>query len=473
MNRDIRKNSRASRSGRPGGASGISPGAGNNKAASPATIAALGLGAIAALGFAGWTISNALGGSPPAPVSAPASTPAAAAGTATAPAGSAPVISASSTPGSAVSEPARDTSMRSPLASEATLAPSADPFIALPARPDPQAAQKAATAQAAANAANAAAIRNVAQNMSPLPNFSGALKGPPYPGSPVGTMPVGAPPPAPKEIELVGTLLGNRPSAVFIADQKMVTVPVNGTFAGWKVIRVQHGEAVVTSAGRMLRLNVGMSASGGTVRQTQERPRDGFRAEPGPNVIAPSRANDRADTSGLRAADVAPDDHTMLASVASPPLRAESTRATQDALPPLADTPLDAEGRPKAPPAAHVVPAEERMLLTPAGTHASASDASRKTADYAPAAAPANLPLDPPTPAPVPGVVKAHLAARSRHASKRHHHRRGRHRRYRSSHRFASHPHAQSIRPQRVTSQNSVLSGRGAKAASAFANPIR
>jgi hypothetical protein len=276
-------------------------------------------------------------------------------------------------------------------------------------------------------------------------------------------MPVVAPPIV--EIELVGTLLGVRPSAVFRTGEKMVTVPVNGTFAGWKVITVQHGEVVVTSTGRTVRLNVGMNASAGMVRQTQDRPREGLHSTPSPDPPAPKHPD---DTTVRHAVNASTDDTAAVASAGTLPLRTESTADSQGVLPLLPDTPLAADGKAQAPPASAFARTDERPFLTPAGKHILASDTTRGMASLGPAIGPASLPVEPPKPASAPIAVHAHVAARSRHASKRHHHRRGRHRRYRSSHRSAAPAHT-----QRVAAQHNVLSGRGAKAPSAFTDPIR
>jgi hypothetical protein len=74
-------------------------------------------------------------------------------------------------------------------------------------------------------------------------------------------------PEAPKEPELVGTLLGDRPSAVFRGAKQLAVVPVGGRFGDWKVQAVRHGEAIVKSGTRTVRLDVnGGSASGIAVR---------------------------------------------------------------------------------------------------------------------------------------------------------------------------------------------------------------
>lgn len=468
MNRDRRADSHLSRSYR-SGAAGLSPG-GNNKTASPQTIAALSVGAIAALGFAGWTISNALAPSTP-PASAPGSVPVSASksaapapGTTTVP----PVISAPAASTAAVSTPARvgaspGSASRLTAASEAMLAPAADPFMALPPRPDKQAGPTNAVAQ---TPPNAAVIRNAPPTMAILPNFPGAQSGAPGYNASVQAMPV-PPPHATVEIELVGTLMGNRPCAVFRTDQKMVTVPVDGAVAGWKVLRVRHGEAVVTSAGRTLRLDVGMSAAAGMVRRTQELPRDSFRAEPHSEVTPPPLVRNAADTSARRAADALADGPAVAASAGAMPLQAEDPAASQDALPPLPDTPLDETGRPKAPPIARFASRPERPFLIPAGRHALASDTGRELAFSRPATVAAPLPADGSEPSQDPVVGRATPAAPAVHTMKHRHYRRRRHRHFHGSHRFAARFHRQ----RAAFHHAAPVKGRDGSIASAFINP--
>jgi hypothetical protein len=76
-----------------------------------------------------------------------------------------------------------------------------------------------------------------------------------------------SPPASMKPLELVGTMLGDRPSAVFRGESRLITVPVGGAYDGWTVVSVDHGEAVVQYHRDMVRLRLGeMSPTGGNDR---------------------------------------------------------------------------------------------------------------------------------------------------------------------------------------------------------------
>jgi hypothetical protein len=391
MNRNRGANSRPYPSG---GASGISRGSGG-KAASPQTIAALSIGAVAALGFAGWTISNALGPSTPPATPLTAS---AAPGTPTAaPTTPGTTAAAPSTPAptsvGTVLEPSGGTPGRSPAASEAMLAPSADPFIALPPLAGAQTDRKAVAMTSPAPAALGNALRTVPG----LKGFASPASTQSYSLVPTPHA-VPSPPAVAAEIELVGTLLGNRPSAVFRTEQKMVTVPVGATFAGWKVLSVQHGEAVVWSAAGKLRLTVGTTASSGVtgpvgmVQKRQERSRNGsYSSAPAPFLSDTSGAAERAGNGVSGAADNLRNAASAEASF-SP---AEEAQAGSDsaALPPLPDTSLDATGRPAAPPAYRLTEEEMHPALVQASASPGVADVERNHGSLHSGTIPAALPF--------------------------------------------------------------------------------
>jgi hypothetical protein len=218
------------------------------KKASPATVAAMGGAALAAVGFAGWNIVQAVS---PAPAAAPAAPPAL----------------PESRPAEGAPSPVRDTSgaPSTPAAPKEAasagdtaenLAVDANPFAPLPAKAVSQNAPGPVVLPAA-----------------PL----GPLGGPQRMGAPAfGTpfLPAGpqarpAPPAEEKEPQLVGTLLGERPSAVFRMDKVLSVVPEGASLGSWKVISVAQGGAVIKNARRTLTLSVG--AGGGSV-MTSEKP---------------------------------------------------------------------------------------------------------------------------------------------------------------------------------------------------------
>ncbi|MBM3493626.1 MAG: hypothetical protein FJX72_04785 [Armatimonadetes bacterium] len=74
------------------------------------------------------------------------------------------------------------------------------------------------------------------------------------PGMPTGST---QPMPVAVEPELVGTMVGARPTAVFKSDKTMVMVPQGGAYMGWRVVSVGHTEATVWNGGVTLKLRVG------------------------------------------------------------------------------------------------------------------------------------------------------------------------------------------------------------------------
>jgi hypothetical protein len=66
------------------------------------------------------------------------------------------------------------------------------------------------------------------------------------------------------EPELVGTMTGGRPVAVFKSDKSIVMVPQGGAYLGWRILRVGHSEATVWNGGVTLRLRVGSPSTAAT-----------------------------------------------------------------------------------------------------------------------------------------------------------------------------------------------------------------
>jgi hypothetical protein len=72
-----------------------------------------------------------------------------------------------------------------------------------------------------------------------------------------------------QEPELVGTMLGDQPSAVFRVDQRIVMVGLGSKIIGWKVVSIQQGAAVLQGMGRTRRLTTGRpSIADGSVKQS-------------------------------------------------------------------------------------------------------------------------------------------------------------------------------------------------------------
>jgi hypothetical protein len=257
----------------------------SKKPANPQTVAMMAVGATAAVGFAVWNGMRSL--APPAPVEPrPTLDPTTPAG------GSASAKGAERASGAPPKngEPGHDGLADGSFnVSEDSLAPTADPFTPLSpsVSPPQQMAQGAPgstplpgfggngnrgpTVMPAGTGAGALA-QTRGGSANSLPFLGGA---PPLTVAP--RMP--APPPILKEPELVGTLLGERPSAVFRAENHLVMVPVGAKFQGWRLIAVEHGEAVVRGSGKTLRLSIGLSASADVKPQRADSPRIGWSKE--------------------------------------------------------------------------------------------------------------------------------------------------------------------------------------------------
>jgi hypothetical protein len=136
----------------------------------------------------------------------------------------------------------------SPLA-EPNLAPSADPFApaAISVAPAaPSGTGKARSPRLTRTATGGFLTGGHDRDIPTLP----VETPPPTVSHPVSQKPEVAP-------ELIGTLLGDQPSAVFRGDRALVVVPVGGTIGRWRVTAVSHGTARVQSAAGSIQLSVG------------------------------------------------------------------------------------------------------------------------------------------------------------------------------------------------------------------------
>jgi hypothetical protein len=223
----------------------------------------MGGAALAAVGFAGWnimrTVSPAPAAAPVTPPVLPANRPAEGAATPARDTAGAPADSAAPTAAAVSKETASNAD------DPANMAVDANPFAPLPA--------KAVSQTVPGPVVLPAGSAPSAPQAAPLA-FPGGL---PRPGMPAfgssllaaaaaQTRP--APPVEEKEPQLVGTLLGERPSAVFRMDKLLSVVPEGASIGTWKVISVGQGSAVIKSARRTLTLSVG--SGGGSVMMTEK-----------------------------------------------------------------------------------------------------------------------------------------------------------------------------------------------------------
>jgi hypothetical protein len=139
--------------------------------------------------------------------------------------------------------------------SEAGLAPNGDPFVALAVSSTPQKPVVTGGAQASGQPPISG---GAAMGLGAPPR--GSLPGA-FPGGTV-VLPMKVDAPRPEAPELVGTMLGDTPMAVFRSQEHLQTVPQGGSFMGWKVLSVRHGEVVVRNGQRTERLGVGWSRRG-------------------------------------------------------------------------------------------------------------------------------------------------------------------------------------------------------------------
>lgn len=204
-------------------------------------IIALSAGIVGALGIAGWQISAATTTTPSGP-SASSTAPSSSASLAPAPASpTTPPSTAATTPYPGSSEVLPDG-----LEPEETLAINVDPFLPLT---DPVATPSPAVGIAATSLPTRATIGE----------SSDLLFGPTLPQvaqvAPVQKVAPLEPP------VLLGTLLGNAPSAVFKAEGGVRVLAVGETFDGWTLLEVTHGAAVLRGYGsrRQVSLHTGVS----------------------------------------------------------------------------------------------------------------------------------------------------------------------------------------------------------------------
>jgi hypothetical protein len=240
----------------------------NKRQDDPKKIAALSAGIVVAVGFAGWSINNAL--NPPARAEdRTPNLPAAAADTGS-PSEETAVAPAAGAAAPAQAEEGLDGTMGSVTVSrpaggvvlppEAVMAADVDPFTPLPPVVAPEPARPEPGVVLASSGAGGQRTGGWREESGPgwLP-----------PAGPAGAPDVAiravvrAPEPAPK---LMGTLLGDRPSAVFAGDRAMEVVPIGQTIGSWRVIKVEHGR-VVLRHGKMTRhLGVAPPPAAGEVR---------------------------------------------------------------------------------------------------------------------------------------------------------------------------------------------------------------
>lgn len=252
----------------------------------PVTLALLLCGASLAVGFAAWNISRAL--RPPAPPAHPAPAPPGVTGAGpAAPAGGA-TAGAPAQHAAASVRPAADW--------EASLAPNADPFlpIGVPASPG-------ATGRTSAPPVPALPPLGGGGRLQALPPIA-----PPWPArtppSAASIRPLPLPPGAPPALtqrpepqpELVGTMLGDRPSAVLRSSGRTAVVPVGERLGAWRLLSVEHGSAVLRSGRHTVRLVLGGDRKDGIVTAVEK-------AEPSvpqapPPAVVPAPQTDEEDT---------------------------------------------------------------------------------------------------------------------------------------------------------------------------------
>ena len=154
-----------------------------------------------------------------------------------------------------------------------------------------------------------------------------------------------------KDPELVGTLLGGRPSAVLRTEKQLATVPVGGKLGSWKVVSVNHGEAVLRTGSRTIHLGVSSRQMMGSVKGSEvER-----QSEVAEKKLYHSIPRDVAATTVSQPGTVTEPDRESLpdASPASTPVGG-TTQPVKDSenpaqLPPNPKTPADDKSAPRDP----------------------------------------------------------------------------------------------------------------------------
>ena len=264
------------------------------KSANPKTLVKLGILTVGILGFVIWNISKSLSSSGPV---TPAATPPPTASPATNPNGKKPDVpgatgaTGTQTPGGqtakkdtlptdtanggvdggGLDDPSITKQAKSGkpgkenLSGEARLAGGVNPFGPLPNKPE---------VPVSAPAPNPAPYvdRNLPRpSKGLLPAVSGLGSAPMAPS--VGSIPPpavpGRPNLPPAEPELIGTMLGELPCAVFHGERRLVVVPVGQRVNGWKVVSVNHGGAMLQSGNFVLHLSVNSHPVEGEVRPSK------------------------------------------------------------------------------------------------------------------------------------------------------------------------------------------------------------
>ncbi|HOM82504.1 MAG TPA: hypothetical protein PLZ94_12015 [Armatimonadota bacterium] len=235
----------------------------NTQKSSPATIAALIAGCCLAVGFAAWNITRAM---------RPAAPPADTASTAKEDTAPVPLELAGPPP----LTPAQERRMAS---GETALAPHADPFVQLPDPPAVAATSRPPSLPPLATASTGGSQLPTLPAVS-WPGGPGILPPiRPIPGGgaagPAGTTwprQAHTPRPLPPKPELIGTLLGARPSAVFRSGGKLTVVSISETIGGWRLLTVEHGGVVIRSGNETARILVGGEPSSGIATSVSSPP---------------------------------------------------------------------------------------------------------------------------------------------------------------------------------------------------------
>lgn len=208
----------------------------------PKTITIMAAATVGGVTFAGWNIRNSMA-SPSPPTAATASVH---------PSDSAARSAASSHQTEGASAPLDRVNTASAAQTEDELSPLADPFVPLPEM----------ARSAVISTSPPAPAHTETAVVSPLPSFpmgrTGMLSAVPF-GQAPGNAPTAPALESMSEPKLVGTLFGDRPSAVFSTDKKLTVVPVGGKLGVWKVVAVNHDSVSVKGPRGTLRLKLGSS----------------------------------------------------------------------------------------------------------------------------------------------------------------------------------------------------------------------
>ncbi len=222
----------------------------NQKYNNPKTITIMAAAATAGISLAVWSVHNAMAPPPAAPAPAAPVKPAS------------PTVEASARSEGSVAATDKII-IASATPSEDSLSLGADPFVPFPVTiPAPIPAAAAAGSSAGSSVAS----------VTPLPSFqtsrAGSLTAIPF--GQAGNAPVAPPIQLLPDPELVGTLLGDRPCAVFRTVKKLTVVPVGGRLGDWMVVSVSHDSVSVKSPKGTLRLVMGLNKPQRPMRDTEE-----------------------------------------------------------------------------------------------------------------------------------------------------------------------------------------------------------